>query len=1223
MSQGPNDHGIVELSVKLGELQVTIKGPVRKATKLLQDITSRGPPSSPAHSGTSETSFAVVSEAEHTSSRRSETSAEIEASFEGCPAYLIADGHRLSGGPLSGQDRVRRAWLAGKWARAFSSGRSSTPNATPQLPLAIEVLRCAQIRAFAAPYTDRHDHTGLAWGNWPHQTPFPIRFPLNKKPRCTLGQASPTLTSCSRHGFPRWIRSCGASRHCPGHGSARALCAHMATGGNHRWRRRMFSFGNYEAGRWLSSRHATRLPPKVIQAGNSAALTDMFGPSTRIVVPSVIVEYGHLMPTGSDIEVLVADCRAQIARHLRRFGPTEEIVYGFDEDSPFALPALDALIPLVRSWLVGDQAELGAFYTPKELEDLPDTPPSRNATQRGPGRKPTASAGQPKAKRPTAASLAVEMKQLVDYLPKTSEQLATLSHRQDLVENRLAHPMSSASLISSRPLGAALAPTQEPPLGQLAKAMGAPPRSTSAPNLGLLGSLTETKPAEIQGLESEKLEDAVQLSDVSLALAVLEQSKALTTLVSQIAAAQNDPMADLSAGSSASTRGAAGRACLQAELAQQKGTFFQSVLLQMARRMSPTTSVDVSPQVLMDRGVSGTRYLERFGGYSRQRELDHAAAVPSDDSLRLLAAGQHPGSEGCSGIAGCVHRASCFGQWPHGLGHLAVSSGGPPVGDLSESPDSQHQQSQELRSPCRPEVDHMCIGLPEGVGGDRSEKGRIDSATNRHFPGFIRGAKAEAEIKEVGRKRKRASRARGARDLECGEDRRLCFNGERLRTDEGLESSPLEASLDFCTWAICLPRWISRCKTSFSWHLTKSFTASRHSSSLSSTAFPLPLPLDGCFQCSGPSLSKKRLLAVAKRRLLHILVYSLNVLYLGRFPTAEEVGRRPTVWHLKCYQRLRALIAVCGDDAGRFPGRSGPELVAHLFQLEKFLDRSEEKFDSYQRPSPCEFQPDPSLLLAGDHPELFPYKNLDADRLKLAGEGKWPMADFIEGPLWLPFVEPRFLLHGLDISQCDLPNFAYEDKDENLKLVKIWDRKGLLRLYRSPFAPSHFCRVFNAYKNTDCDRQIGDRRIPNARERAIDGPSAFLPPGFSLTNMRTRPFAERLVASITDRRDFYHQAQVTDERAVSNMLPFAFSEDQLDGCVALDVAKAAEKKASRKKKDRELVGDGFGDARESRFIFQLPQKIGFRRLAPFSKVITWVLNLLWNPMRLCSSVVAF
>ena len=509
-----------------------------------------------------------------------------------------------------------------------------------------------------------------------------------------------------------------------------------------------------------------------------------------------------------------------------------------------------------------------------------------------------------------------------------------------------------------------------------------------------------------------------------------------------------------------------------------------------------------------------------------------------------------------------------------------MSSGGPPVRDLPESSDSQHQQGQELRASCRSKMDHLCTGFPERVGGDHSEEGRIDCSAKGHFPSFIRGAKAEAEIKE-GRKRKRASRARGSRDLECGEDHRPCSNGGSLRTDEGLESSPLEASLDFCTWAICLPRWISRCKTSFSWHLTKSFTASRHSSSLSSTAFPLPLPLDGCFQRSGPNLSKKRLLAVAKRRLLHILVYSLNVLYLGRFPTAEEIGRRPSVWHLRCFQRLRALIAVCGDDAGRFPlppGRSGPELVAHLFQLEKFLDRSEEKFDSYLRPSPCEFKPDPSLLPAGEHRELFPYKNLDADRLKLVGEGKWPMADFIEGPLWLPFVEPRFLLHGLDISQCDLPNFAYEDKDENLKLVKIWDRKGLLRLYRSPLAPSHFCRVFNAYKNTDCDRQIVDCRIPNARERAIDGPSAFLPPGFSLTNMRTRPFSERLVASITDRRDFYHQAQVTDERAVTNMLPFAFSEDQLDGCVALDVAKAAEKKASRKKNERELVGDGFEKA---------------------------------------------
>ena len=367
------------------------------------------------------------------------------------------------------------------------------------------------------------------------------------------------------------------------------------------------------------------LPEDVVAAGNGASMTDMFGPSTRLVVPAVISEYGQLMPTGSDVEVLVVDCQAAIATHLRRYSSAEEIVYGFDEDSPFALPSLDALIPLVRGWLAGDQQELGAFYTPEEFEDPPGTPLSeRPPTHRGPGRRATSSGGQPKAKRPTTASLAVEMKQLVEYLPKISEQLAALSHRQDLVENRLALPMPSASMISSRPLGAPPAAPLQPHLGSLAKSMGAPPRTTSAPSLGLLGTLSENKPLELQGLETEKLgveEQLIPSGDRSLALAVLEQSKALTSLVSQIAAAQSDPMADLSSGSSASTRGAAGRVRLQSELAQQKETFFQAVLLQMARRMSPTSTVDVSPQVLMDRGVSGTRYLERFGGYSRHREL--------------------------------------------------------------------------------------------------------------------------------------------------------------------------------------------------------------------------------------------------------------------------------------------------------------------------------------------------------------------------------------------------------------------------------------------------------------------------------------------------------------------------------------------------------------------------------------------------------------------------
>eukprot|EP00435_Cladocopium_sp_Y103_P045385 s1376_g13.t1 len=69
------------------------------------------------------------------------------------------------------------------------------------------------------------------------------------------------------------------------------------------------------------------------------------------------------------------------------------------------------------------------------------------------------------------------------------------------------------------------------------------------------------------------------------------------------------------------TRGAQGRARLQIELAAQKGVFFASVLNSMARRMQPTAPVEGAPQEMMMRGVCGTKYLERFEGFGKYREL--------------------------------------------------------------------------------------------------------------------------------------------------------------------------------------------------------------------------------------------------------------------------------------------------------------------------------------------------------------------------------------------------------------------------------------------------------------------------------------------------------------------------------------------------------------------------------------------------------------------------
>eukprot|EP00435_Cladocopium_sp_Y103_P020410 s3901_g5.t1 len=255
---------------------------------------------------------------------------------------------------------------------------------------------------------------------------------------------------------------------------------------------------------------------------------------------------------------------------------------------------------------------------------------------------------------------------------------------------------------------------------------------------------------------------------------------------------------------------------------------------------------------------------------------------------------------------------------------------------------------------------------------------------------------------------------------------------------------------------MCLPRWVLQCRTKISWHLARSFTAARHDFSVSTTTFPLPAPHPGCFAAGGSKLSRCRLLKLARQRLLHVIVFCLNYVHLGRAPTLEELGRHPSAEQLKCFQFLRSLLVVCGDGREAFPmvpgGRSGPE----------FVGAHPELGDGYLQHPPRQFKENKQLIDAEKHPELTPYKNLDAGRLKITGNGLWPLADFLQGPLWLPYIEPRCLLHGLDVSTSDLPNFKYESRAQNLDLCKLWDSKGLLRCFRRPLVEGHFLRATSA-----------------------------------------------------------------------------------------------------------------------------------------------------------------
>ena len=167
-----------------------------------------------------------------------------------------------------------------------------------------------------------------------------------------------------------------------------------------------------------------------------------------------------------------------------------------------------------------------------------------------------------------------------------------------------------------RPLGASAMPGSSDlstPAAQLLKEMPRPKSSAS-----------NAKSPHVTFSEGEAQEMSLEIPSEpqDLAKAMLVQSQALTTLVSHLTATSSDPFQDLSSAStSLSTKGAVSRAKLQAELAAQKGTFFVSVLQQMARRMQPAVAAEVEMLTLRNRGITPTQYLERFGGFGRCRDI--------------------------------------------------------------------------------------------------------------------------------------------------------------------------------------------------------------------------------------------------------------------------------------------------------------------------------------------------------------------------------------------------------------------------------------------------------------------------------------------------------------------------------------------------------------------------------------------------------------------------
>ena len=358
-----------------------------------------------------------------------------------------------------------------------------------------------------------------------------------------------------------------------------------------------------------------------------------------------------------------------------------------------------------------------------------------------------------------------------------------------------------------------------------------PPRTQGKQNLGLLASPSDHKPAELAELEDEKLVGGVrsdQISEGTLAKA-------------------NDPLADLSSSSSVGgTRGAATRARLQLELAQDKGLFFQS----MSRRMAPTSSPHATAEELLNRGIPGVRYLERFGGYGRTKDLGQLQYQVMMIFDFLMAGNYLAAMDGVALLAVTLEQASLDG------GRMELAT----LLCLQEDPPASIFVNRQLSSTSRarsfaPLADQKWVtcALPylkemEIIATKRSE---MNAGGRAPFDSTSENALSKAAAKaKPKRQPKRKGRGKGQQESqEDAEADDITLEHEEL---VGQESNPLRSSISFCFWAFCLPRWILRCRTKFSWHLMRSFTAFWRSSPASpSTAFPLPVPFPGCFARKG------------------------------------------------------------------------------------------------------------------------------------------------------------------------------------------------------------------------------------------------------------------------------------------------------------------------------------------------------------------------------------
>ena len=383
-----------------------------------------------------------------------------------------------------------------------------------------------------------------------------------------------------------------------------------------------------------------------------------------------------------------------------------------------------------------------------------------------------------------------------------------------------------------------------------------------------------------------------------------------------------------------------------------------------------------------------------------------------------------------------------------------------------------------------------------------------------------------------------------------------------------------DKKISFASWCAQMVASVFRTRTPFSAFVRSAIHLTRDPQVSTSPAFPIPLPHFGVFDRMPSGLSLRQRSRYHFRRAVVLTILALNFWWSGnRFIDLNLLRRSPSVSQRRIIRRVVDFMQVDGPKIPfevSLSGRRSPQLIARLCELSDALTSAGVRGSPYDHT--FEGRPDSVPVDNSAMPELEPYRSLDYERLLVVGEGHFDPVPYLDDNLCMAYCNPDCLLHPGLPGDDDIP-VCRDSLEQVVGLMRVWDVRGLLVLHENDVPgryPHESVRIFNCYKNSGCDRQIGDRRGRNFCEMKVFGPSKLLPAGPDVFEFFLGD-GEEVHVSISDRRDFYHQFRTTYTRAISNTLSPGLPVELIEDTKAFSALMLRKATASV---SRHAVGDG-------------------------------------------------